>query len=207
MKNLIVLVLCALPLFAAGQQDTSAQVADSSVQVTDKVKWLTWTEAVTLQKLQPRKIFVHVYADWCVWCKKMDVTTYQDSALAMILNTEYYAVKFDAEMKEDMEYRGFVFKYEQTGDKGYHQFAVSLLNGEMSYPALVILDETENRINIMRGYRTEAVLAGTLSYFADNGHTRPKSQQFGVGYNFQCKNPVHRHGNAGTLPPANEGDK
>ncbi len=173
---------------------------DSIQNVEPKVKWMTWEEAVTAQKLAPRKIYVSVFTNWCVWCKKMDITTYQDSSVAAILNEEFYPVKLDAEMKDTMNYRGFTFVSRQDGDKGYHEFASSLLNGQMSYPALIILDENERRINMMKGYRNAQVLQGTLSYFADNGHLRDQSQQFGVGYNFKCANPNHRHGQTTATP-------
>lgn len=175
-------------------------------QTADTVKWVEWQEALVLQKLQPRKIYVHVYADWCTWCAKMEATAYKDSLVVSVLNNDYYPVKFNAERKDSMEYKGFVFTFEPSGEHGFHQLASSLLNGEMSYPGLVILDENERRINIMRGYRTPEVLAGTLMYFADDGHLKKNAQQFGVGLNYQCKNPSHRHGNTSFGNPAVPGN-
>ena len=38
----------------------------------NKIKWMSWEEALEKSKKTKRKIFVDIYTDWCGWCKKMD---------------------------------------------------------------------------------------------------------------------------------------
>ncbi len=63
------------------------------------VQWITWEEAMELSKTEPRKIVVDVYTDWCGWCKKMDKATFQDEEIVEYINENYYAIKFNAEMR------------------------------------------------------------------------------------------------------------
>jgi thiol:disulfide interchange protein len=34
------------------------------------IQWMTMEEAFKATQIQPRKIFIDVYTDWCGWCKK-----------------------------------------------------------------------------------------------------------------------------------------
>src|SRR6187397_3084056 len=68
----------------------------------DPINWISLQEAEKLSKKQPRKIVVDVYTDWCGWCKKMDKSTFADAKTAAYVNKHYYAVKLDAETKEEI---------------------------------------------------------------------------------------------------------
>jgi uncharacterized protein YyaL (SSP411 family) len=54
------------------------------------VKWYTLEQAIALNKKEPRKIMIDVYTDWCGWCKKMDITTFNNNVIADYLNSKYY---------------------------------------------------------------------------------------------------------------------
>jgi thiol:disulfide interchange protein len=96
------------------------------------VKWITFEEAVKKSKVEKRPVFIDVYTDWCGWCKVMDKNTFNDPEVATLLNEKFYAVKFDAEQKEDVVFNGTTFKFVPSGSKGYHQLAAALLNNQLS---------------------------------------------------------------------------
>src|SRR5688572_33238081 len=95
------------------------------------VKWITFEEAIKKSKTEKRAIFVDVYTDWCGWCKVMDKNTFSDPQVAKILNDKFYAVKFDAEQREDVVFNGHTFKFVPSGNKGYHELAAALLNNQL----------------------------------------------------------------------------
>ena len=125
----------------------------TAVQAGDKINWMSWEEAVAANENEPRKIFIDVYTDWCGWCKKMDKTTFMDQSIIEELNANFYAVKFNAEQKEAINFNGSEFKFVNAGRRGYHQLAYALLDGRMGYPAFVLLNESFERIMLSPGYK------------------------------------------------------
>ncbi|MCF8284425.1 MAG: DUF255 domain-containing protein [Sphingobacteriales bacterium] len=136
------------------------------ISVENTLTWISFEQAVELQKKEPRKILIDVYTDWCGWCKKMDKYTYTDQSVINNLNTKYYLVKFNAEQKEDIQFKDKVFKFK--AEYKAHELAVSLLNGQMSYPSTVFLDEDMNILTTVPGYLTPKEINPILVYFGDN---------------------------------------
>jgi thioredoxin-related protein len=133
------------------------------------VKWMTFEEAAEKSKTEKRPIFIDVYTDWCGWCKVMDKNTFSDPKVATLLNEKFYAVKFNAEQKEDVAFNGTTFKFIASGGRGYHQLAAALLNNQLSYPTVVFLDEEFKMIQPLPGYR-QAPEFHKIAQFIGEGH-------------------------------------
>lgn len=121
-------------------------------QAQEGVKWYTIEEALELNKVQPRKFMVDVYTDWCGWCKVMDKNTFNNEIISQYLNEKYYPVKFNAEQKGDVVFNGNTYKYVAQGGRGYHELAAYFLNGQLSYPSVLFLDEKVNGLHLEKGY-------------------------------------------------------
>ena len=118
------------------------------------IEWLSFEEAVERSRQEPKKMLVDVYTDWCGWCKKMDKTVFTDPDIAKHIKENFYAVKLDAEQRADIRYDGHTFKFDAaSGRRGAHQLAAALLDGRMSFPSIVYLDEQRNRITISPGFK------------------------------------------------------
>jgi len=135
-----------------------------------EVDWLSWDEAAALTKTDktPKKIFVDVYTDWCGWCKKMDKDTFQNAQVAEYMSSNFYMVKLDGEGKDPIEFKGKVYKYVPSGRRGYHEFAATLLQGRLSYPTVVFLDEELNVLSPVPGYQKPGPFLNIAKYFGDN---------------------------------------
>ena len=131
-----------------------------------EIKWISFEEAVKLQKENPKKIIVDVYTDWCGWCKKMDKNTYTDAEVIKQIEEHFYFVKLNAEQKEEIKYKDKVFTFKQ--EYKANELAVSLLNGQMSYPSTVFLDEDMNLLTVVPGYLTPKDMNPILKYFGEN---------------------------------------
>ena len=133
-----------------------------------KLKWYTWEEAVELNKTAPKKIFVDVFTDWCGWCKRMDSATFTDPEVAAYMAANFYPVKLNAEQKEDIKFNGETFSYiADAGKRGIHSLAYSLLDGHMSYPSFVYLNEKYERVTISPGYKEPADIIKELKFVAE----------------------------------------
>lgn len=136
-----------------------------------QVKWYKIEEAEAQAAKQNKKIMVKVYAPWCGWCKEMDKATFPNKHVAKILNESYIPVQFNAEQLGDIKWGSTTFKVVRPKNSGrYHQLAAQWLNGQMSYPTIVILDENGRVIQAMAGYRRAAEFEKLIAFFATNAH-------------------------------------
>ena len=135
-----------------------------------KVQWMTWEEAVQKASTEasPKKLFIDVYTDWCGWCKKMDKDTFQNAEVAAYMSENFYMVKLDAEQKEPIEFKGKTYNFVATGRRGYHELAAALLQGRMSYPTVIFLDEEIKMLSPVPGYQKPDAFLKIARYFGDN---------------------------------------
>jgi len=131
-----------------------------------EIKWMSFEQAVEKNKTEPKKIFIDVYTNWCGWCKRMDATTFKDSAVVSYLNKYFHAVKLNAETKDTIRFQGhdFVFRPENRAN----DIAISLLNKKMSYPTMVYMDEAISMLSPVPGYLTAEQIMPVLKYYGDN---------------------------------------
>jgi uncharacterized protein YyaL (SSP411 family) len=178
MRKLLILAFLLLQVLPGKTQNT--------------IKWYTIEQAFDLAGKQPRKILIDVYTDWCTWCKVMDQNTYSNQVIADYVNSKYYAVKFNAEQKEDVVLNGSTYKYVPNGTKGYNQLAAALLNGQLAYPSTVFLDETLKMIQPLQGYYQPKDFDEILRFIGDNHYRTTTWEKFSSTYESpiaEIKNP------------------
>jgi len=73
-----------------------------STNAQEDVKWLSFEEAIALNKKTPKPILIDVFTDWCGYCKKMDLYTYANKTIATYINENFYAIKLDGEEKKQL---------------------------------------------------------------------------------------------------------
>jgi len=154
---------------------------------TNKIDWLSFKEAQQKNKKEPRKMIMDVYTEWCGWCKYMDKTTFTDPNVIAYINTNYYAVKFDAETLDTIEYKGKKYgpsqPYSGSGRKPAHNLAIYLLQGQLSYPNLMYFDDSTNVITAIPGYKSAKDLQAFIIYFGENIYKYANIQPFIDDYN------------------------
>ena len=127
-------------------------VGAKAPEKVEEINWVTFEEAVSMNKENPKKILIELYTDWCGWCKKMDQDTYSKAQIIDYINDKFYAVKFNAEQRENVEFNGYTFKFVPSGRRGYHELAAALTNNKLSYPTTVFMDEKLQIIQPIPGY-------------------------------------------------------
>jgi len=121
-----------------------------------KIEWMTLVQAMEAQKAEPKKIFMDVYTDWCGPCKLLDKNTFQNPDVSSYISEHYYAVKFNAEGQEEINFFDQTFtnpNYDpnRKGRNATHQFTQFL--GVKGYPTMVFFSENGDPIMPVVGYQ------------------------------------------------------
>jgi thioredoxin-related protein len=134
-----------------------------------EIRWISIEEAMNQCAQNPKPIMIDFYTDWCGWCKKLDQTTYADQEVICYINAHFYAVKFDAEQKQDIQFLGKTYSFIPSGSRGTHQFASQMANrnGRLGYPTITFLDANGSRISAEGGYKDPAKMKNVMKYYAE----------------------------------------
>lgn len=149
--------------------------------VSQSINWVTMNQALELQKKEPKNIMIDVYTSWCGPCKMLDRNTFTNKDLIDFVNTNYYAVKFNAEGNETVTYKDRLFdnpNYDPAKAKrrnSAHQFSQYL--GVRAYPTIVFLDLNANLIAPIPGYQTVQKIEIYLQLFKDQTYKDINSQE------------------------------
>lgn len=114
-------------------------------QSSKEINWISFSQLDDSLKVNPKKVFVDFYADWCSYCKEMERTTFEDTKVIDLLNQEYYAVKMNIESRDTIVFGSQTFvnkKYNKMNP--VHQIALLMASRKdkpFSLPAFVVLDD------------------------------------------------------------------
>ena len=85
------------------------------------VHWQEWgEEAFAKAGREDKPVLLDIGAVWCHWCHVMDRESYEDEALAALINEHFVAVKVDRDERPDVDTR--------------YQAAVSAISGQAGWP-------------------------------------------------------------------------
>ena len=153
-----------------------------TINAQDKeINWMTMDEALNAQAKTPKKIMMDAYTNWCGPCKMLDKNTFQNPDVVKYVNDNYYAVKFNAEGNEDINYKSQNFSnpsYDSSKSNSrnaQHQLAQALQI--TAYPTIVFFDENGDTLVPLPGYKTPPQLELYLKLFLNNGHKEISNQE------------------------------
>jgi thioredoxin-related protein len=148
-----------------------------TVPFVDKIKWITLDKAAALNAKSPKKIMIFLFHNWCVDCKMMVSTSFNQEKLADYINANYYPVLFDVMSKDTVRFNGAVFINEGK-EHPYHQLAVSLLNGKMNVPQMVFINEQNQLISVVPGYFPAKNAEPVFHFFKEDAYQTKKWEEY-----------------------------
>jgi len=134
-------------------------------KVATEVTWVKLDDLEATLKKEPRNVIVDVYTDWCGPCKMMDRQTFTDSTIIKIMNEDFYAVKFNAEGPDEINFQGKKWSNpnhdpERRGRNAKHE--LSSFFQVRGYPCLVVLDENLKIKDKLLGFKPPSALMAAL---------------------------------------------
>lgn len=153
-------------------------------ELNDSIHWTTLeavnktvSKNIKKDKIKDGKlIMVDFYTDWCGWCKRLDKETYMDPEVIELTNKYFYAIKFDAEQMDSVEFAGKMYKMKAVGKRGTHDFAMEMASrpgGRIGYPTISFIDPMGKKIAVEAGFKDAAKMKLTLIYYGE-GHYKTK---------------------------------
>ena len=112
----------------------------------EEVDWLSFEALETKLSEKPKKVFIHLYADWCDYCKKMEEDVYSNPQISELLSENYYAVKFNVESRDSVFFGGKKFTNPNVGKsrQANHEIAELLAkrdNEPITLPTVLFFNE------------------------------------------------------------------
>lgn len=158
-------------------KDNFNKTFKDTMPFVEKVKWVSLEKAEKLNLKNPKKILVFLYHEWCIDCKMMISTTFNQDVIAKYLNENYYPVKFDITTKDTVNFNSAVFVNEQK-EHPYHQFAVSLLGGKMNVPQMVFINGQNQLITLVPGYFLAKNIEPVMHFFKEDAFLTKKWEDY-----------------------------
>ena len=154
----------------------------SDSYINNEIDWISFEEAVSRTEVNPKMILIDLYTDWCGWCKKMDRDTYSRKEIVSYVNEKFYAVKFNAEGSQEVNFRGYTFRFVPSGRKGYHELAAALTQNKLSYPTTVFMNEEFQIIQPIPGYLDARSFDVISRYMGDGKYKNIGWEEFQKSY-------------------------
>jgi thioredoxin-related protein len=171
-------------LFSCNANTTESQ---TETNTPNGIKWMTFEEAVKKAETDknPKNIFIDFYTSWCGWCKVMDKQTFTDPNVIELMNKYFYPVKFDAEGKDPITFKGQQFVFVPEGRNGYHQLAADFMQGKMSYPTFMFLNPKFEVITPISGFVKPEDFEPIVNFLGQNKYLDPNNKWEDFQKNYQ----------------------
>lgn len=169
MKYLVTITI----LFALSLPATSAVTAPLVNQMShapspylqqhakDKVHWQTWSPAsLALAKQQRKPILLSIGYYACHWCHVMQQESYQNDAVAELLNEFYIPIKIDRELEPGLDQAMLSYAKSLIGIAGW-PLNVYLTSDARPFDAHVYLDAPSLTTRLEANQRTTSAITAT----------------------------------------------
>ena len=178
------LIALTVSTFFGFRSFTNTNPTDHTSKTVAKINWVSMEEAVAAAKNDGKKILVDLTTVWCGWCKKMDKDTYSNANVINFINTNFHAVKFDAEKTtREISINGKTYKHlPNVGRNGIHEWAATMMNGRPSYPSTAILDANSKIITNVPGYKKAGEMIMILSFLSEDAYKTTSWQAYQLSY-------------------------
>ena len=135
-----------------------------------EITWLSPSKAFQEKLPLKKKTLVLINTPWCNSCKVMKTTSFIDTILEKYLLEKYLLVDFDPNITDTIKYKGNNYTNTKNPQLPFHQLAVLLGRNSISFPALIVLDENQETLDVIPSYISPPFLNDIIHYYGDDIH-------------------------------------
>lgn len=156
-------------MFISFMPISNETLTNSATSEATEINWVTLDEAVEKSKKNDKIVMIDFYTDWCGWCKKLDANTYMNPEVVKYVNENFYAVKFNAEQKEDLVFNGKTYSTKSNGSRGTNDFAIAYASrsGRLGYPTISFISTKGDKLGVEAGYKDPNDMMLMLKFYAE----------------------------------------
>ncbi len=148
-----------------------------------QIYWQSLEAAFQRARFQERLILIYIYTPWCSPCVMMDQNVWSHPLIANYATANFHCVRLNAEDRDSILFNGTRFPY--LPELHANQLAYLLLEGQMQYPAIVLMEPSGEIILALRGYYKPAFIDTLLHYFATRSYQRISWEEYQKEYQSQ----------------------
>lgn len=149
----------------------------------NKIKWTSWEVVTDKNQKSDKKYMVYICYGGCRWCKQMEDSTFADTDIARFINNNFLPLRLSASSKNKIIINERVYALKQHGSHEFNELAIELLNGNMTFPSIVFLDENFKKISSYNRFIEPHNFEMLLAYYAGNFYKNTIWKAFTRRYN------------------------
>ena len=146
------------------------------------IRWLTVEEMKIKYEQNPKPILIDIYDNYNISATVMRLRTYNNEQIANYLNTNFYCVTVMLRSDEEFELKGTTYKNSGNANK-YHQFPYAVLEGNLKFPAFVILDQEMNLIERVQIYMTPEKFNPLIHFYGEEAYKNTDYKNYVKNFN------------------------
>ena len=115
-----------------------------------------------------RPLIIFITANWCSYCRLMKKKVFGNANVATQIESDFYFAELNGGYTKPIKWEGKTYRFAPTGaGTGTHELALHLgaVNGKLTYPTIVILDENNKVLYRYSGYLKSDELLELLGHF------------------------------------------
>jgi thioredoxin-related protein len=129
---------------------------------TSGIKWYDYTEGMDQSKITGKPVMIVFYTTWCKYCQKLDQTTLSDPAVVQLVNSNFIAIKVNAEGEKKVKRRG----------KEMSEKEVAADYQVTGFPTVWFIDGKSEPIGSLPGYMPPEDFKPYLSYISSGSFAK-----------------------------------